>query len=169
MLLTVPPPPLPLLPPPSPPPLPRPPPRSRRPASPTCPPQAMRVMNRRLNLPNLQNIMREFERQNERMEMTSEMMGDAVDDALQVPYACRHGCARISVTTHMRGCRRGRRRRHPCIVRLEACAYDAARTACWPFEDGARRAGSRDTHMPHCYALVTTLSVWCVCTGPDSP
>jgi hypothetical protein len=44
----------------------------------------MRAMNRRLNLPNLQNIMREFERQNERMEMTSEMMGDAVDDALQV-------------------------------------------------------------------------------------
>ncbi|GIL64669.1 hypothetical protein Vafri_18561 [Volvox africanus] len=46
--------------------------------------KAMRAMNRRLNLPNLQNIMREFERQNERMEMTSEMMGDAVDDALQV-------------------------------------------------------------------------------------
>ncbi|KAG2444035.1 hypothetical protein HYH02_009233 [Chlamydomonas schloesseri] len=45
--------------------------------------KAMRAMNRRLNLPNLQNIMREFERQNERMEMTSEMMGDAVDDALQ--------------------------------------------------------------------------------------
>ncbi|KAG2426651.1 hypothetical protein HXX76_012963 [Chlamydomonas incerta] len=45
--------------------------------------KAMRAMNRRMNLPNLQNIMREFERQNERMEMTSEMMGDAVDDALQ--------------------------------------------------------------------------------------
>lgn len=45
--------------------------------------KAMRAMNRRLNLPNLQAIMREFERQNERMEMTSEMMGDAVDDALQ--------------------------------------------------------------------------------------
>lgn len=44
----------------------------------------MRAMGRQLNLPNLQNIMREFERQNERMEMTSEMMGDAVDDALQV-------------------------------------------------------------------------------------
>jgi hypothetical protein len=51
-------------------------------------PQAMRAMNRRLNLPNLQNIMREFERQNERMEMTSEMMGDAVDDALGVRGAC---------------------------------------------------------------------------------
>jgi charged multivesicular body protein 2A len=40
------------------------------------------MMNRQLNLPELQNIMREFERQNERMEMTSEMMGDAVDDAM---------------------------------------------------------------------------------------
>jgi charged multivesicular body protein 2A len=44
----------------------------------------MRMMNRQLNLPQLQNIMREFERQNERMEMTSEMMGDAVDDAMEV-------------------------------------------------------------------------------------
>jgi hypothetical protein len=44
----------------------------------------MRVMNKRLNLPQLQQIMREFERQNERMEMTSEMMGDAVDDAFEV-------------------------------------------------------------------------------------
>eukprot|EP00798_Chlamydomonas_sp_ICE-L_P019233 gene19233-25858_t len=42
----------------------------------------MRVMNRQLNLPNLQHIIREFEKQNEKMEMTGEMMGDAVDDAL---------------------------------------------------------------------------------------
>lgn len=32
----------------------------------------------------LHKIMSEFERQNERMEMTSEMMGDAVDDAMGV-------------------------------------------------------------------------------------
>ncbi len=44
----------------------------------------MRLMNKQLNLPSLQNIMREFERQNEKMEMTGEMMGDAVDDALGV-------------------------------------------------------------------------------------
>lgn len=47
-------------------------------------PQAMRVMNRRLNLPNMQKVLMEFERQNERMEMTSDMMGDAVDDAMEV-------------------------------------------------------------------------------------
>ncbi len=28
--------------------------------------------------------MREFERQNEKMDMTSEMMGDAIDDAFEV-------------------------------------------------------------------------------------
>ncbi|GBF90675.1 hypothetical protein Rsub_03247 [Raphidocelis subcapitata] len=45
--------------------------------------KAMRVMNRRLNLPNMQKVLMEFERQNERMEMTSDMMGDAVDDAME--------------------------------------------------------------------------------------
>lgn len=39
--------------------------------------QAMGAMNRRMNLPAVAKIMREFEKQNERMEMTSEMMGDA--------------------------------------------------------------------------------------------
>ena len=32
----------------------------------------MAGMNKQLNLPALQNIMREFERQNERMDMTTE-------------------------------------------------------------------------------------------------
>lgn len=41
-------------------------------------------MNKRMNLPNMQKILMEFERQNERMEMTSDMMGDAVDDAFEV-------------------------------------------------------------------------------------
>lgn len=41
-------------------------------------------MNKQMNLPALSNIMREFDRQNEKMEMTSEMMGDAVDDAFEV-------------------------------------------------------------------------------------
>ena len=44
----------------------------------------MSAMNKQMNLPALQNIMREFERQNERMEMTQEVMGDAVDDAFEV-------------------------------------------------------------------------------------
>jgi charged multivesicular body protein 2A len=46
--------------------------------------QAMRIMNKRLNMPQLQKIMREFEMQNEKMEMTGEMMGDAIDDAMGV-------------------------------------------------------------------------------------
>lgn len=46
--------------------------------------QAMTAMNKQMNLPALQNIMREFEKQNERMEMTSEVMGDAIDDAFEV-------------------------------------------------------------------------------------
>eukprot|EP00887_Chlorella_sp_A99_P000885 scaffold5.g885.t1 len=45
--------------------------------------KAMAAMNRRMNLPALAKIMREFERQNEKMEMTSEMMGDAVDGVFE--------------------------------------------------------------------------------------
>ena len=41
-------------------------------------------MNRKMNMPQLQKIMRDFEMQNEKMEMTSDMMGDAVDDAMGV-------------------------------------------------------------------------------------
>lgn len=36
-----------------------------------------------MNLPALQRIMQEFQRQNEKMEMVSEVMGDAIDDALE--------------------------------------------------------------------------------------
>ena len=42
------------------------------------------MMNKQMNLPALQRIMMEFDRQNERMEMTSEVMGDAIDDAFEV-------------------------------------------------------------------------------------
>lgn len=45
--------------------------------------RAMAGMNRQLNLPALQNIMREFERQNERMDVTSEVMGDTIDGAFE--------------------------------------------------------------------------------------
>ncbi|XP_020108125.1 vacuolar protein sorting-associated protein 2 homolog 1-like [Ananas comosus] len=45
--------------------------------------KAMGKMNRQMNLPALQRIMLEFERQNERMELVSEVMGDAIDDALE--------------------------------------------------------------------------------------
>ena len=40
-------------------------------------------MNRQMNIPALQKVMRDFEMQNEKMEMVSEVMGDAVDDALE--------------------------------------------------------------------------------------
>ncbi|CAI8613980.1 unnamed protein product [Vicia faba] len=45
--------------------------------------KAMGQMNRQMNLPNLQKIMQDFERQNEKMELTMEVMGDAIDDALE--------------------------------------------------------------------------------------
>ena len=45
--------------------------------------KAMGQMNRQMNLPSLQKIMLEFERQNEKMELTTEVMGDAIDDALE--------------------------------------------------------------------------------------
>jgi charged multivesicular body protein 2A len=45
--------------------------------------RAMAGMNKQLNLPVLQNIMREFERQNERMDTTTEVMGDAIDGAFE--------------------------------------------------------------------------------------
>ena len=43
----------------------------------------MGQMNKQLNLPALQKIMMEFEKQNEKMEMMSEVMGDAIDDVLE--------------------------------------------------------------------------------------
>ncbi|KLO11997.1 Snf7-domain-containing protein [Schizopora paradoxa] len=43
---------------------------------------AMRGMSRTLNIPNMQKIMTEFERENMAMEMKGEMMSDAVDDVM---------------------------------------------------------------------------------------
>lgn len=44
--------------------------------------RAMQNMNRQLNLPQIQKIMMEFEKQTEIMDMKEEMMGEAVDDAI---------------------------------------------------------------------------------------
>lgn len=44
--------------------------------------RAMQNMNRQLNLPQIQKIMTEFEKQSEIMDMKEEMMGEAVDDAI---------------------------------------------------------------------------------------
>lgn len=44
--------------------------------------RAMGMMNRTMNLPAVQRIMREFERESATMDMKEEMMGDAVDEAM---------------------------------------------------------------------------------------
>ena len=45
-------------------------------------PQAMGAMNRGLNLPSIQKIMMEFEKESATMDMKEEMMSDAVDDVM---------------------------------------------------------------------------------------
>lgn len=54
--------------------------------------KAMGAMNKRMNLPAVAKIMRDFEMQNERMEMTSEMMGDAGGWLLWGPCWGGGGC-----------------------------------------------------------------------------
>lgn len=44
--------------------------------------QAMGMMNRGLNLPQIQRIMNEFEKESATMDMKEEMMSDAVDDVM---------------------------------------------------------------------------------------
>lgn len=45
--------------------------------------RAMGQMNRSLNLPQIQRIMNEFEKESATMDMKEEMMSDAVDDAME--------------------------------------------------------------------------------------
>jgi charged multivesicular body protein 2A len=44
--------------------------------------KALVSMNKKLNMPELQKIMADFMRENERAEFTQEAMGDAIDDAM---------------------------------------------------------------------------------------
>jgi charged multivesicular body protein 2A len=44
--------------------------------------RAMQGMNAQMNIPAMQQVMREFERQNEMMGMKDEMMGDAIDEVM---------------------------------------------------------------------------------------
>ncbi|KAK7195291.1 Snf7 [Novymonas esmeraldas] len=44
--------------------------------------KAMRSMNKKMDIPEMQKIMREFEKQNEMMGMKEDMMNDAVDDVM---------------------------------------------------------------------------------------
>lgn len=45
--------------------------------------KAMQNMNRQLNLPQIQKILQEFEKQSEIMDMKEEMMNDHIDDAME--------------------------------------------------------------------------------------
>eukprot|EP00164_Ancoracysta_twista_P000780 GFYU01001024.1.p1 GENE.GFYU01001024.1~~GFYU01001024.1.p1 ORF type:complete len:243 (-),score=70.99 GFYU01001024.1:280-1008(-) len=45
--------------------------------------QVMMGMNKSVNLPAMQKIMMEFEKQSEQMDMREEMVGDAIDDAME--------------------------------------------------------------------------------------
>jgi charged multivesicular body protein 2A len=45
--------------------------------------RSMAIMNRQMNMPQLQRIMQEFEKQSEAMGMKQEIMGDALDDAME--------------------------------------------------------------------------------------
>jgi hypothetical protein len=69
--------------------------------------KAMGAMNRRMNLPAVAKIMREFEKQNERMEMTSEMMGDAGAGDVEIEGGgdggCRSGVVGLVTTSEMMG------------------------------------------------------------------
>ncbi|XP_064489813.1 charged multivesicular body protein 2a-like [Ornithodoros turicata] len=44
--------------------------------------RAMQNMNKQMNLPQIQRIMQEFEKQSEIMDMKEEMMNEAIDDAM---------------------------------------------------------------------------------------
>lgn len=43
----------------------------------------MQNMNRQLNLPQIQKILHDFEKQSEIMDMKEEMINDAIDDAME--------------------------------------------------------------------------------------
>ncbi|KAI8811728.1 chromatin modifying protein 2a [Cladochytrium replicatum] len=45
--------------------------------------KAMRTMNKQINLPQIQKIMMEFEKESEMMDMKEEMMSDAVDGVME--------------------------------------------------------------------------------------
>jgi division protein CdvB (Snf7/Vps24/ESCRT-III family) len=49
--------------------------------------KSMAAMNKNMNLPALHQIMKEFEKQNAKMDMVDEMMGDAMDDVFEVRLA----------------------------------------------------------------------------------
>lgn len=45
--------------------------------------KAMKSMNKRINLPAIQKIMMDFEKESEIMDMKEDMMNDTIDDAVR--------------------------------------------------------------------------------------
>ncbi|KAJ2516977.1 ESCRT-III subunit protein did4, partial [Coemansia sp. RSA 1939] len=45
--------------------------------------RAMQSMNRSMNLPGMQKVLMDFERESDVMDMKEEMMNDAIDDAME--------------------------------------------------------------------------------------
>lgn len=64
--------------------------------------KAMRQMNSKINLPQIQKIMMDFEKESDMMDMKEEMMTDAIDDVME-----SGGYHFYSTVNH----RRGRRNR----------------------------------------------------------
>ena len=96
--------------------------------------QAMSAMNKQMNLPALMNIMREFEKQNERMEMTSDVMGDAIDDAFEV-LSLFTGVAHVPVCQLQTGQRSSGTalKQHASEADAQLCAPLCVQ--CWPSPD----------------------------------
>lgn len=77
-------------------------------------PQAMGTMNKRMNIPALAKIMKEFERQNAKMDQVEEMMGDAMDDVFEVchPHVNEFSCTRQITPLHSECCHEARESQH---------------------------------------------------------
>lgn len=61
----------------------------------------MGQMNKRMNLPALSQIMKEFEKQNAKMDMVDEMMGDAMDDVFEARWLLLLDCCFVSMLVLM--------------------------------------------------------------------
>jgi division protein CdvB (Snf7/Vps24/ESCRT-III family) len=68
----------------------------------------MHLMSRSMNIPAMQRVLMEFERQSSAMDMKEEMMSDAVDDvmdvrSLQAPHASPFSCPTLYIVLHVKG------------------------------------------------------------------
>ncbi len=118
---------------------------------------ALGSMNRTMNLPSLQRIAMEFERENDVMEQRQEMMYDAIDDAMDVgveeegdevveqvleeigvdlnqavrPAACGHLSDQDKLTLTLSARRHASRLAVECCTGREGCAGHRGRRRRW--------------------------------------